>query len=82
MNPAILGVRGPGFLNQVSTLPYRILIIYLVRPKKGTTTETIGRFRIQDTHAHINVYVAYIHYNITYITYIHTYIHTYIYTHV
>ena len=25
-------------------LPYRILIIYLVKPKKGTTMETIGRF--------------------------------------
>ena len=24
-------------------LPYRILIIYLVKPKKGTTMETIGR---------------------------------------
>ena len=23
-------------------LPYRILIIYLVKPKKGTTMETIG----------------------------------------
>ena len=24
-------------------LPYRILIVYLVKPKKGTTMETIGR---------------------------------------
>ena len=24
-------------------LPYRILIIYLVKPKKGTTMETIGK---------------------------------------
>ena len=24
-------------------LPYRILIIYLVKPEKGTTMETIGR---------------------------------------
>ena len=24
-------------------LPYRILLIYLVKPKKGTTMETIGR---------------------------------------
>ena len=27
-------------------LPYRILIIYLVKPKKGTTMETIGRFKV------------------------------------
>ena len=28
-------------------LPYRILIIYLVKPKKGTTMETIGRVEVQ-----------------------------------
>ena len=28
-------------------VPYRILIIYSVKPKKGTTMETIGRVQIQ-----------------------------------
>ena len=27
-------------------LPYRILIMYLVKPKKGTTMETIGIHRV------------------------------------
>ena len=26
-------------------LPYRILIMYLVKPKKGTTMETLGKYR-------------------------------------
>ena len=48
-----IGVSGSGSVNpQYHTyslhcssflgLPYRILIIYLVKPKKGTTMETIG----------------------------------------
>ena len=34
-----IGLHCSSFLG----LPYRILIIYLVKPKKGTTMETIGR---------------------------------------
>ena len=31
-------------------LPYRILIIYLVKPKKGTTMETTGKVLQRKTH--------------------------------
>ena len=55
MNPTILGVVGPGFLNQVPTLPIVSIVVpflgYLLgsliekelNPKKGTTMETIGK---------------------------------------
>ena len=33
-------------------LPHRMLIIYLVEPKKGTTMETIGRFLLRQVQVH------------------------------